>query len=104
MTDKTLGTIGLAHRAGKVKFGVFLTLSHIENGKAKLVVAASDIGESNKKSIAAKCAQKGVPLIFLADKKTLGKALGKEETVALAVTDDNFKTAILKIYGGGLND
>lgn len=104
MTDKLLGMIGLAHRAGKVKFGVFLTLSQIENGRARLVIAPCDIGKSNRKAIEAKCGERGVPLIFVSDKKTLGKALGKEELAALAVTDDNFKSAILKIYGGGLND
>ena len=104
MTDKILGMIGLAHRAGKVKFGVFLTLSHIESKKAKLVIAPCDIGKSNRRSIEAKCEENSVPLIFVSDKKTLGKALGKEETASLCVTDDNFKTAILKIYGGGLND
>lgn len=95
--------IGLAVRAGKVKFGVFLTLAACDEGKAKVVVIPSDLGGSNKKSVEAKCKNTSVPCITVGDKESLGKAVGKKEVTALAVCDENFKSAILKLYGGGIN-
>ncbi|MBQ6795708.1 MAG: ribosomal L7Ae/L30e/S12e/Gadd45 family protein [Clostridia bacterium] len=103
MTDKILGMTGLAVRAGKVKFGVFLTLAACDSGKAKLVIMPSDIGASNRRSIEAKCRGLHIPSIMVSDKESLSKAVGKKDTVALAVCDENFKSAILKLYGGGVN-
>ncbi len=103
MTNKILGMIGLAVRAGKVKFGVFLTLSACDTKKAKLVIIPSDIGASNRRSVEAKCKAMEIPCIEVADKEALSKAIGKKDTVALAVCDENFKSAILKLYGGGIN-
>lgn len=94
---------GLAVRAGKVKFGVFLTLAACDSGNAKLVIVPSDLGASNLRSIAAKCKNTSVPLITVADKASLGKALGKKDVSALAICDENFKSAILKLHGGGVN-
>lgn len=94
---------GLAVRAGRVKFGVFLTLAACDEGKAKLVIIPSDLGASNRRSVEAKCKNTNVPCIAISDKKSLGKALGKENVAALAICDENFKSAILKLYGGGVN-
>ncbi len=94
---------GLAVRAGKVKFGVFLTLAACDEGKAKLVIMPSDIGASNRRSIEAKCKNTSVPCICVADKASLSKAVGKKDVVALAICDENFKSAILKLYGGGID-
>jgi len=95
---------GLAVRAGKVRFGVYLTIAACESKKAKLVIIPKDLGESNRRSISAKCENAGIPLISVSDKETLGRACGKETLAALTVTDDNFKSAIIKLYGGGVNE
>ncbi len=96
--------IGLAVRAGKVKFGVFLASDACDTGKAKLVVVPTDLGNSNKRNLMGKCKNNSVPIIEVSDKATLSKATGKENTVALAILDDNFASAILKLYGGGANE
>lgn len=96
--------IGLAQKAGKVRFGVYLTLSSCESGKAKTVIIPSDLGGSNRRSIEAKCKNTLVPYIILSDKASLGKACGRDSVSALCVCDENFGRAILKIYGGGVND
>lgn len=103
MTNKILGMTGLAVRAGKVKFGVFLTLAACDEGKAKLVIIPEDIGNSNRRSIEAKCKNTSTPLITVGNKATLSKAVGKKEVTAIAVCDENFKSAILKLYGGGID-
>ena len=96
--------IGLAVRAGKVRFGVFMTLNACETKKAKLVVVPTDLGASNRRDIEAKCKNASIRVIAVADKQTLGKACGKESVAALAICDENFSSAISKLYGGGANE
>lgn len=104
MNNKIFGMIGLAVRAGKVRFGVYMTLSSCESGRAKLVIIPSDLGGSNRRGIEAKCKNTSTDFIVFSDKASLGRACGRESVSALCVCDENFKSAILKIYGGGVND
>lgn len=103
-TQKILQMTGLAVRAGKVKFGVYTAISACDSGRAKLVIIPKDLGNSNKRSIEAKCNNTSVPLIALSDKVSLGRACGRDNAAAVTVCDENFKSAILKLYGGGVND
>lgn len=100
MNDKLLGMLGLAVRAGKVSFGVFMTEKLIDEGKAKLVIAASDIGSSNKRRLEAKCRHGEVRLIYYSDKETLSRAVGRENTPAVGIKDEGFAETVVKIFGG----
>ena len=96
MNDKVLGMLGLAVRAGKVAFGVFLSEKALDEGRAQLVIAAEDIGASNRRRIENKCNENGVKLIFYSDKETLSHAAGKKNMPVAAVCDENFAKAIVK--------
>ena len=100
MNDRLLGMLGLAVRAGKVAFGVFLTEKALDEGRAVLVVASEDIGASNRRRIENKCKEYDVPLIFYSDKETLSRATGRKNTPVVSVCDEGFSKAIVKIYGG----
>lgn len=104
MTDKMLGMLGLAVRAGKVQFGVYKTEEAILQKKARLVVAAQDMGASNLRSITAKCQHAGIPLIRYGQRDALGHALGKKDLPVVAVCDNHFAAAIVKLNGGNPND
>ena len=98
MNDKILGMIGLAVRAGKVAFGVFMTEKALDEGRACLVVASEDIGASNKRKIEGKCKNCGVGLIFYSDKASLSRAVGKKDVPVLSICDEGFAASILKKY------
>ena len=98
MNDRVLGMIGLAVRAGKVRFGVFMTERAIDEGSACLVVASEDIGVSNRRRIENRCRECDVELIFYSDTKTLSQAAGKKNMPVLAVCDEGFAKAIVKKY------
>ena len=72
MNDRLLGMVGMAVRAGKVSFGVFMTEKALSEGKAHLVIAAEDIGASNRRKIEGKCKEWNTDLIFYSDKGSLG--------------------------------
>ena len=51
MQDKFLSAIGLARRAGAIALGTAEVRDSMKNGKAKLVIVASDVSENTKKEI-----------------------------------------------------
>lgn len=97
MMNKLLNMVGLAVRAGKVRFGVYLTEKAILDGSARLVVAADDLGKDNRKKIEYKCAEMVVPLITGGTKSEIGRAVGKGETAVLCICDDSLAGAAIKI-------
>ena len=57
---------------------------------------AEDASENTKKKFRNMCTYYEVPLYFLSDKESLGRAMGKEFRASLAVQDENFAKAIMK--------
>lgn len=92
--SKVLSLIGLATKAGKAVSGEFLTEKSIRSGKAHIVLAAADASENTKKKFRNMCSYHQVPIFFLENKETLGKAMGKEARALLAVQDENLAAAI----------
>lgn len=95
-TDKILGMIGLAKKAGRLVSGEFMTEEVIKDGAAQLVIIASDVSENTRKKFTNSCSYYHVPIREYSDKETLGHAIGKEFRASLAVTDKGLAQAILK--------
>ena len=100
MNDKLLNMAGLAVRAGKTTFGVFMTEKAINEGRVNLVIAAEDIGSSNRRRIEGKCRSAEVKLIYYSEKSLLSHAVGKKDVPVVGICDENLASAIVKIYGG----
>ena len=96
MKDRLLGMIGLAVRANKAAFGVFMTEKAIDEGRASLVIAAEDIGTSNRRRIEGKCRTEGIKIVFYSDKASLSRAAGKKDMPVIAICDEGFANAIIK--------
>lgn len=99
MNDKLLGMLGLAVRAGKISFGVFMTEKLVEEGKARLVIAASDIGASNKRRLEQNAAMQAFALYIIRTKKISAAQSGvktpRQSELRTRVTE-----AIREIFGG----
>lgn len=67
-----------------------------KTGKGFLALVADDASENTKKKFRNMCTYYEVPLYFLSDKESLGRAMGKEFRASLAVQDENFAKAIMK--------
>ena len=91
--NKVLSLIGLATKAGKTVSGEFSTEKSVKTGKG---FVADDASENTKKKFRNMCTYYEVPLYFLSDKESLGRAMGKEFRASLAVQDENFAKAIMK--------
>lgn len=106
--NKILSMLGLAQRAGRVESGEFCCERAVKSGRAKLVIVAEDASPGTKKSFRDMCDYYKVAIRTGPDRETMGRAIGRKMRVSLAVTDDNFANAILKMteeeeIGGSAN-
>lgn len=97
MEKKVLSLLGLSAKSGNLVSGEFSTEKAVKENKAALVVVAEDASDNTKKSFSNMCAYYHVPMIVFADKETLGHAIGKQFRASVAVTQDGFAKAILKL-------
>ena len=97
MEKKVLSLMGLSAKSGNLVSGEFSTEKAVKEHKAALVVVAEDASDNTKKSFSNMCAYYHVPMIVFADKETLGHAIGKQFRASVAVTQDGFAKAILKL-------
>lgn len=95
--DRLLGMVGLAVRAGKVRFGAYMTERSINDKSARAVIVASDLGKDNRKRIQAAADREGVIVIESLDRRAIGSATGKKDVPVLCVCDENFAAALVKI-------
>lgn len=97
MNPKFWGMLSLTMRAGKLSLGEDKALSAIQSGKAQLLLLADDAGSNTEKKFLDKSAFYQIPVLRPADRIRIGNAIGKKNTVVLAVTDSGFKEQLLKL-------
>ncbi|WP_369298509.1 L7Ae/L30e/S12e/Gadd45 family ribosomal protein [uncultured Neglectibacter sp.] len=97
MKDKALSLLGLARRAGKIEAGFDAAVSAARGKKAKLLVAAEDVSEKTVKNLKYEGDRAGIPTVRVkAGMEETGHACGVRAGV-LAVTEQGFATALLKV-------
>lgn len=94
MNPKTVSLLGLAKRAGKLVAGEESCFKAIRSREAELVILAADASENTKKKYRDKCQFYRTPLIAAGDRRAIGKALGRAEQVAVAISDAGFARSI----------
>ena len=101
MKKNTVGVIGLAARARGIVIGTNQVLEAIRGRKAKLVLIASDASDNTKKTLKDKSSYYNARLEEI-DITTdeLGRAVGHNNTAAIAFTDENFIKAYKKSLSG----
>ena len=102
MSNKTLTLLGFASKAGKLSYGFAKVLEALNQNKARLVLAASDLSEKTLKEAVYHAEKKNIEVLTLktADIFVLSKAIGRKCGV-VAVNDDGFAKAIKEDF---LND
>ncbi len=96
-SNQWMSLLGLANRARKIISGEELTVKEIRNGKAKLILLSADASVNTTKKIMDKCQSYQVPYKIVEDRFLLGKAIGKEARVVVAVMDDGFANKLVML-------
>lgn len=93
---KLKSLLGFSMKAGKLVSGTEQVLSAVRNGKAELVIIASDASEGSKKRIKDKSLYYKVNCIEMFDVETLSSIIGKSKRTCVVIIDKHFKDCILK--------
>ena len=95
--NKVLSMIGLAKRSGNLVSGEFAVGESIKNKKACLVIISKDASKNTKKKFRNKTSFYKIPLVEYGDRYELGKAIGKEFRMSIAITEKGFAENIHKL-------
>ena len=77
-------------RAGKLIPGEDLLIKNLKNKKIKLLVIAEDCGVNTKKKLVDKASFYGVEYIEFSNIENLSIAIGRDNRVAVGITDSGF--------------
>lgn len=97
---KIEGMLGLARRAGRITYGTDAVLKDILSGKSKAVFLSSDASERTQGKFKKTCDENGVPFVILPlTKETIGKAIGRNDTAVVTVSDKSFSDKLIELTG-----
>lgn len=92
--DKVLSMLGIAAKSGSVVSGEFSTEKAVKDGRAYLVIVATDASDNTQKMFTNMTDFYEVPMYLYGDKETLGHFIGKEFRASLAVTNEGLAHSI----------
>lgn len=93
---EVLSLLGLAARAGAVAKGTDAARRTVRRGEARVVLLARDAAREQRRKIAALLRHSSVPYATLADRASLGSAVGGPPLSAVAVTNASFAAEVLR--------
>lgn len=96
--QKILQMLGLATRARMMITGEELTINEVRRGKAKLVIIAEDASDNTSKKLHDKCKTYKADIRVFGTREELGHAIGKEERVVMAITDQGFAKKLTSLF------
>ena len=93
--DRLLSFLGICKRSGKLIHGADTVIKAVKEGKARLVLYASDVSENSLKKVLRTAQESGVPARKLScPMEELSFALGRHCGI-VCTTDDGFAKKIL---------
>ncbi len=96
--NKIYGMLGLAKRAGKATSGTDAVIDRIRSYKAYLVIISNDASDGTKKRISDKCKSYETDYVFYGNCDEIGRAIGVNNCVAVAITDQGFAKSLKEKY------
>ncbi len=89
LAEKVYQLFQIARETGKIKKGTNETTKAVDRGQAKLVAIAVDVDPPEiVMHLPALCEEKGVPYVYVPEKKRLGEACGIQVAAASAAIID----------------
>ena len=95
--ERLLGGLGLAARAGRVKVGLDSVGRAIRRGEARAIVIAEDAPKSVRRRLEGLLSNRAIPHSVVLDGDRLGKAVGRQRVVVLALTDDSLGRRVIEL-------
>ena len=98
-SGKIFQIIGLASRARRLVSGSEMCEREIKQGRVCLCIVAKDASDNTKKKFSDMCGYRNIEIMFIGDRRTLGKFTGKSERTVVAITDRGFADKLKELAG-----
>ena len=93
--DNLLSFLGLMRQAGAISPGAERALASCREGKAHLVLLASDTADNTLKAALRTCEAEGIDVVYLPwDKQTVGASLGMNDCAVFSINNKGFALSI----------
>lgn len=100
LSDKAIGLLGIARKAGKIELGEDPVGNLCKAGKARLLILASDAADHTLRRAASFAGVHETPLAVLeADKSQLGLVFGRSSLAMAAFSDVSLAESFLHALG-----
>ena len=96
VNKKVSGLLSMAAKAGKVASGGFMTERALQMGQAFLVIIAEDASANTREKYINKSHYYDVPAAVCGTGEELGRLIGKESRMTLAILDEGFAKGMIK--------
>lgn len=97
MNDKLLTLLGFASKAGKLSFGMDMSVSSMKSGKSKLVIVCNGVSEKSKKEIFFYSEKFNVKAVNIdRDMATVSDAVGRRCGI-LSLNDPGFADSVYSV-------
>ncbi len=95
--DRLLGGLGLAARAGRLRIGVDAVRDAVRRDRAAAVVIAGDAPKYVRRKLEPMLDSRTIAYRVQLDGDRLGRAIGRERVVALAIVDPSLGRRVLEL-------
>ncbi len=92
-----LNGLGLAAKAGRMRIGLDAVRRSIRAGEATVVVVATDAPENVRRKLSGLLSSRDLPELSVLDGDRLGRAVGRERVVVLAITDKSLGRRVVEL-------
>lgn len=96
--------ISLCHKAGHLRHGEFQVSAAAKGSRIKLMIIAADASTNTRERAMHLVKGQAVNIMEYADKKKLGRMIGKDDRSLIAVCNTGFADKIWSLYQGGTVD
>jgi len=98
---QALHLVGLARRAGRAVVGTQAVRDALNRGEVRVVMLADDAAPNAQRRISGLAHRARVPVVCCGSRETLGRAVGREGSVVVGVTDGGLANRIAGLRRSG---
>lgn len=99
--EAALRFLGLAARSGAVAWGTELVREAARHGVLRLALLAGDASENSRAKLVPLLEARAIPYRVVADRATLGTAVGRPPLAAVGVTDPGMARRLAELLAAG---
>ena len=97
--ERLFGMIAISKKAGKLFVGEARAEEVIRSGKADVIILSEDASDNTKKQFWNMASFRNIPIVYIKDRYTFGRIIGKKFAVSAVISDKGLSQAVIRLSG-----